>query len=218
MSFLTFHIWMFCSATSWLFILKTVQRQWKGFKKEEVCARDLDPKSDSVGSGILPFEDMTNIFSLSLSAIMNASKKRAAESDEDERVVDSKGSHGTRQVRSSEDVAQPSSKPGPNVKRSSAQSGAKRKKRAADPTAGGSEVNEKHAEKPKHRIKKLVPPRPFPTVPTSVSATGPRSAHKEGKNYICLTRKTPLGVYLRRCKEVIVKDGCASSCSILVCK
>jgi len=57
------------------------------------------------------------------------------------------------------------------------------------------------------KIKKLVPPRPFPTVPTSVSATGPRSGHKEGKNYICITRKTPLGAYLRRCKDVILKDG-----------
>ena len=60
----------------------------------------------------------------------------------------------------------------------------------------------------KARIRKLVPPRPFPTVPTSSSATGPRSAHAEGKNRICITRKTKLGMYLRRCKEVILKDGC----------
>jgi hypothetical protein len=57
------------------------------------------------------------------------------------------------------------------------------------------------------RIKKLVPPRPFPTVPPSVSATGPRSSHREGKNMICLTRKTSLGTYMRRCKDVIIKDG-----------
>ncbi|KAJ7778640.1 hypothetical protein DFH07DRAFT_865426 [Mycena maculata] len=57
------------------------------------------------------------------------------------------------------------------------------------------------------RINKLTPARPFPTVPTSVSATGPRSAHKEGKNLICITRKTPLSVYLRRCKNVIINDG-----------
>lgn len=61
--------------------------------------------------------------------------------------------------------------------------------------------------KPKHTIRKLVPPRPFPTVPASVSATGPRSAHAEGKNYICITRKTQLGAYLRRCKDVVLKDG-----------
>lgn len=60
----------------------------------------------------------------------------------------------------------------------------------------------------KKRIRKLAPPRPFPTVPTSMSATGPRSAHTEGKNYICITRKTPLGAYLRRCKDLILKDGC----------
>ncbi|KAJ7494514.1 hypothetical protein B0H11DRAFT_940041 [Mycena galericulata] len=57
------------------------------------------------------------------------------------------------------------------------------------------------------RINKLTPARPFPTVPLSVSATGPRSAHKEGKNLICITRKTPLSVYLRRCKNVIINDG-----------
>jgi len=59
----------------------------------------------------------------------------------------------------------------------------------------------------RRRINKLVPPRPFPTVPTSVSATGPRSAHTEGKNYVCLTRKTSLGAYMRRCKDVVLKDG-----------
>ena len=58
-----------------------------------------------------------------------------------------------------------------------------------------------------HRIRKLAPRRPYPTVPTSMSATGPRSAHTEGKNFICITRRTPLGAYLRRCKEVIMKDG-----------
>jgi hypothetical protein len=57
------------------------------------------------------------------------------------------------------------------------------------------------------KIKKLTPPRPFPTVPTSVSATGPRSAHSEGKNYICITRKTPLAAYLRRCKDIVLEDG-----------
>ena len=58
-----------------------------------------------------------------------------------------------------------------------------------------------------HKVRKLVPPRPFPTVPASVSATGPRSAHTEGKNYICITRRTELGAYLRRCKDVFLKDG-----------
>lgn len=62
---------------------------------------------------------------------------------------------------------------------------------------------------PRHRINKLVPPRPFPTVPTSVSATGPRSSHREGKNMICLTRKSSLSNYMRRCKDVIINDGYA---------
>ncbi|KAJ7611640.1 hypothetical protein FB45DRAFT_760203 [Roridomyces roridus] len=62
-------------------------------------------------------------------------------------------------------------------------------------------------QRPRGRINKLAPVRPFPTVPRSVSATGPRSAHKEGKNLICITRKTPLNDYLRRCKNLIIKDG-----------
>ena len=56
-------------------------------------------------------------------------------------------------------------------------------------------------------IRKLVPPRPFPTVSSASSATGPRSAHHEGKNNICITRKTKLAAYLRRCKALLVDDG-----------
>jgi hypothetical protein len=52
------------------------------------------------------------------------------------------------------------------------------------------------------KIKRLVPPRPWLTVPVSASS----SVHKEGKNYICITRKTRLSAYLRRCKDVILKD------------
>ncbi|KAJ3524749.1 hypothetical protein NM688_g8510 [Phlebia brevispora] len=69
------------------------------------------------------------------------------------------------------------------------------------------EEEDQQEEQPKVSYRKLAPPRPFPTVPTSVSATGPRSAHVEGKNYICITRKTPLGAYLRRCKDMVLKDG-----------
>lgn len=65
------------------------------------------------------------------------------------------------------------------------------------------------------RIKKLKPARPFPTVPASVSQTGPRSAHREGKNMICITRKTSLGAYMRRCKNVIINDGYITPSSIL---
>ena len=70
--------------------------------------------------------------------------------------------------------------------------------------ASGSRVEKER----KPKVRKLAPPRPFPTVPASVSATGPRSAHTEGKNYICITRRTELGAYLRRCKDVFLKDGC----------
>ncbi|EAU88055.2 hypothetical protein CC1G_10828 [Coprinopsis cinerea okayama7 len=54
----------------------------------------------------------------------------------------------------------------------------------------------------KKRIRKLAPPRPFPLVPTSVSVTGPHSAHKEGKNFICISRRNGLGAYLRRYKTL----------------
>lgn len=57
------------------------------------------------------------------------------------------------------------------------------------------------------RIQKLAPPRPFPTVSPASSATGPRSAHLEGKNNICITRKTKLAAYLRRCMALLVDDG-----------
>ncbi|TRM59846.1 hypothetical protein BD626DRAFT_506600 [Schizophyllum amplum] len=63
------------------------------------------------------------------------------------------------------------------------------------------------ASGPRRRINKLAPSRPWPTVARADSATGPRSAHKEGKNYICITRKTNLGAYMRRCKDLILQDG-----------
>ncbi|GJJ12213.1 hypothetical protein Clacol_006454 [Clathrus columnatus] len=59
----------------------------------------------------------------------------------------------------------------------------------------------------KGNIRKLASQRPFPTVATSVSATGPKSAHKEGNNLICVSRKTTLGSYLSRCKRVLVEQG-----------
>lgn len=61
--------------------------------------------------------------------------------------------------------------------------------------------------KPKPKIVKLAPKRPYPTVPTSSNATGPRSKRKEGNNKICVTRRTDLGAYLKRCKHVFVKEG-----------
>ncbi|KAG1819706.1 uncharacterized protein BJ212DRAFT_1240326, partial [Suillus subaureus] len=57
------------------------------------------------------------------------------------------------------------------------------------------------------RIRKLAPPRPFPTVAPSAPATAPRSLHTEGKNNICVTRRTKLAAYLCRCKALILEDG-----------
>ncbi|KAG2047525.1 hypothetical protein BDR06DRAFT_963796 [Suillus hirtellus] len=63
------------------------------------------------------------------------------------------------------------------------------------------------APKNRPRIRKLAPPRPFPTVAPSAPATAPRSLHTEGKNNICITRRTKLAAYLRRCKALIIEDG-----------
>jgi hypothetical protein len=162
-----------------------------------------------------------------LSNFMNVSKKRKADAHEGERVKRSRGPDGARPVQPEKSSARdkghiaPVSKPGPSLINGDGNSGgsgesrAKEKRKSTDIDADQLGVDKGRPAKPKHKIKKLVPPRPFPTVPTSVSATGPRSAHKEGKNYICLTRKTPLGAYLRRCKDVILKDGCATLRSVL---
>ncbi|KAF9228693.1 hypothetical protein BS17DRAFT_772367 [Gyrodon lividus] len=70
------------------------------------------------------------------------------------------------------------------------------------------QVDSQLATQPRRpRIRKLAPPRPFPTVALASSATGPRSTHHEGKNNICITRKTKLAAYLRRCKALLVDDG-----------
>ena len=60
---------------------------------------------------------------------------------------------------------------------------------------------------PKPKIIKLKPARPCPTVPTSSSATVPKSRRAEGRNEICVTRRTELGSYLRQCRDVLTKDG-----------
>ena len=121
---------------------------------------------------------------------MNASKKRKREGDSE--------ANPSVQPAPSKNVAKPAPRP---------LSSGKGKEKAIELESHTPSVTTTQTSR-KRKIKKLAPSRPFPTVPTSVSATGPRSAHKEGKNYICLTRKTPLGMYLRRCKEVILNDGC----------
>lgn len=83
--------------------------------------------------------------------------------------------------------------------------------RAPDASADQSGPSQKPDVQPNRNrrphIRKLAPPRPFPTVASASSATGPRSAHHEGKNNICITRKTKLAAYLCRCKALLVDDG-----------
>ncbi|KAI6038410.1 hypothetical protein EDC04DRAFT_2694976 [Pisolithus marmoratus] len=61
------------------------------------------------------------------------------------------------------------------------------------------------------RIQKLAPPRPFPTVPPGRSATGPRSTSTrpspDEPMCLCVTRKTALAAYIRRCKSAFMQDG-----------
>ena len=58
--------------------------------------------------------------------------------------------------------------------------------------------------KEKFTRRKLAPKRPFPSVARSVNASGPKSSHHEGANLICVSRKTPLARYLKRCKELLI--------------
>lgn len=84
--------------------------------------------------------------------------------------------------------------------------GSKKKARRKKPPKG---LKDRNVQKPppSNIRQKLAPPRPWPSVPTSSNATGPRSARAEGNNMICITRKTTLGEYLRRCKKLVIEDG-----------
>ncbi|KZP32594.1 hypothetical protein FIBSPDRAFT_925085 [Athelia psychrophila] len=132
---------------------------------------------------------------------MDSSKKRKLTVDDEERVQKSKGNDG----QTIEQATRPSGKPGPAPGRVGSSSDSRKGKMGKGKAKGS--APKKEVPKTKQNIKKLVPPRPFPTVPTSESATGPRSSHKEGKNYICITRKTPLAAYLRRCEDIVLTDG-----------
>lgn len=138
--------------------------------------------------------------------------KRKADATEGERSNQTKTDGPPRPPPAAAAPMSSSSSPAPipDAPQNPSSKNAKGKQKAADPAASAPTAPANGPEKPKFRVRKLAPPRPFPTVPTSVSATGPRSAHTEGKNFICVTRNTPLGAYLRRCHAVLVKDGSVS--------
>lgn len=105
----------------------------------------------------------------------------------------------------------PSSRPTarPQSSKSPSRDGSSSEPTSVDKGKGNAaQAADSDASKAPIKVNKLVPPRPFPTVPVGVNATGPRSAHHEGKNFIAITRKTSLGAYLRRCKDIVLKDGC----------
>ncbi|EJF62684.1 hypothetical protein DICSQDRAFT_58038 [Dichomitus squalens LYAD-421 SS1] len=95
----------------------------------------------------------------------------------------------------------------PTAIQTTAPEGKKRARGSEEKGHGGGQPGSASRSRRSHKVRKLAPPRPVPTVAPSVSATGPRSAHTEGKNYICITRRTELGAYLRRCKDVFLQDG-----------
>ncbi|KIM49527.1 hypothetical protein M413DRAFT_110341 [Hebeloma cylindrosporum] len=137
---------------------------------------------------------------------MNSNKKRKIDSND---LDDSSKRHKTAQAepavlteipQTSEPQANDEGSSDPPARKDATRKDKGKKKQDANGPASGD-------QQPRRRINKLDPPRPFPVVPTSVSDTGPRSSHREGKNMICLTRKTSLGAYMRRCKDVILKDG-----------
>lgn len=99
------------------------------------------------------------------------------------------------EVQASDDTA-PGSRKGPTKTRLN-----KNDKKPRQPAP----LTVKAPRKPRPKIVKLAPRRPFPTVPTSSNATGPKSKRKEGNNMICVTRRTELGAYLRQCRDLFVK-------------
>lgn len=68
----------------------------------------------------------------------------------------------------------------------------------------------------KKKLTRLAPVRPFPQVPVGSNATGPYSTRGEGKNRIGVTRQMELAAYLRRCKDLVLKDGYALPVLLLI--
>ncbi|KAG8831320.1 hypothetical protein FRC17_003273 [Serendipita sp. 399] len=85
--------------------------------------------------------------------------------------------------------------------------GGEKVKQKEKQTVGTRSIPTKGPLKRRPKITKLAPQRPYPTVPTSSSATGPKSKRKEGNNKICVTRRTTLGAYLSQCRNLFVKQG-----------
>ncbi len=166
----------------------------KGSKKRTDPPEDLDgPSEERIGK-----KPKTSPLKGQRQKASNASPPSAAPSNDAAQRTNAETSE-TPQIKS---VESSSGQPADNLKSESSKVAHK----VETPEAGTSKGKAKKQPKD-YKIRKLAPRRPFPTVPTSVSATGPRSAHTEGKNYICVTRRTQLGAYLRRCKELVLKDG-----------
>ncbi|KAL7416248.1 hypothetical protein BDY24DRAFT_378961 [Mrakia frigida] len=61
-----------------------------------------------------------------------------------------------------------------------------------------------------NRKRKLVPPRPLDSLlPPGSAVTGP-TAQIEGRTVVLVSRKSSLSSYMRRCKALIVEEGCSS--------
>ena len=206
MSFLIFHVWIFCSAS----LLISTDCTQKGSR---VLAWQRNVRGDKAGSKAA---GLCLVLPSSPTVFMESTKmtrKRKRDSGPSETAPDATSMAQPAQVNESGSGAAPVEETGAeanmDLEVTDAQNNAhgtlsaakKRSKPKRKSTQGRGPLA------PKPKIVKLKPARPYPTVPTSSSATVPKSRRAEGRNKICVTRRTELGSYLRQCRNVLTKDG-----------
>lgn len=85
-----------------------------------------------------------------------------------------------------------------------------KKRKLQDTSTDGSKDSSSKPVRKRHR---LGTSRPWPSVPGSSNATGPRSARADGNNKFLISRKVELAVYLRKLKECVLKEGYVTWCT-----
>ena len=197
MSFLIFHVWMFCSASL------LISTECTNEKLEE-----QDVRGERAGARRWPLScvSLANIFMEGA----EMTRKRKRDSGPQETAPDATG---TAQLAQTNESGQALEEAGSDM-----DLGVTDAQNNAHSTVSVAKKRSKTKKKnpqgrgplaPKPKIIKLKPARPYPTVPTSSSATVPKSRRTEGRNKVCVTRRTELGSYLRQCRDVLTKDGYA---------
>ena len=206
MSFLIFHVWMFCSASLLISTECTNEKLEDACSGDETCAgKGREQGGWPLSCVFLHFSNLPNSF------IEGAemTRKRKRDSEPSETAPDATGSAQPAQIDQSGQALEEKTGPDMNIGVMGAQTNAhdmvsaakKRSKPKKKNTLGRGPLA------PKPKIIKLKPARPYPTVPISSSATVPRSRRAEGLNMVCVTRRTDLGSYLRQCRDILTKDG-----------